>query len=44
MKKIIANQMSAAMHSFVTRCLRHGGVRVNDVCEGFPAALEKTEH
>ncbi|WHO71741.1 hypothetical protein [Rhizobium sp. BT03] len=37
MKKIIANQMNEAMHSFVTRCLRGGGVRINDVCEGFPA-------
>ncbi|MGZ2379905.1 hypothetical protein EHI44_10940 [Rhizobium leguminosarum] len=64
MKKIIANQMNAAMHSFVTtrkayrvfaaatshetefeahniRPLGRGGVRVDDVCEGFPAALIK---
>ncbi|WP_145964865.1 hypothetical protein [Rhizobium leguminosarum] len=37
MKKIIANQMNEAMHSFVTRCLPSADGRLNQVCEGFPA-------
>lgn len=38
--------MNAAMHSFVTQWLppaiRDHNVRINDVCEGFPAALTET--